>query len=30
VCAWFMRRGLVSAEFEYLFGDLMAEAVAAW
>jgi RIO kinase 1 len=26
VCNWFERRGLVSAEFEYLFGDLMAEA----
>jgi len=30
LCAWFVRRGLVSAEFEYLFGDLMAEAVGSW
>ena len=30
LCAWFTRRGLAAAEVEYLFGDLMAEAVAAW
>jgi len=30
LCAWFTRRGLATAEVEYLFGDLMAEAVAAW
>jgi RIO kinase 1 len=30
VCAWFVRRGLQSVEFEYLYGDLMAEAVGAW
>jgi len=30
VCAWFVRRGLESADAEMLFGDLMAEAVAAW
>ena len=30
VCAWFARRGLASAEFDLLFGDLMAEAVAGW
>ena len=30
LCTWFVRRGLVTAEVEYLFGDLMAEAVAAW
>lgn len=29
VCTWFARRGLDTAEFEYLFGDLMAEAVGA-
>jgi RIO kinase 1 len=30
VCTWFARRGHASVEFEYLFGDLMAEAVGAW
>jgi RIO kinase 1 len=30
VCTWFARRGLDTVEFEYLFGDLMAEAVGAW
>ena len=30
VCTWFAARGLVSAEFDLLFGDLMAEAVARW
>jgi RIO kinase 1 len=30
VCRWFAARGLDSPEFEHLFGDLMAEAVARW
>ena len=30
LCAWFARRGLRTVEVDYLFGDLMAEAVAAW
>jgi RIO kinase 1 len=30
LCTWFRRRGLESAEYEHLFGDLMAEAVAGW
>jgi RIO kinase 1 len=30
VCTWFARRGLDTAEFEHLFGDLMAEAVGTW
>ncbi len=30
VCTWFASRGLHTAEFEHLFGDLMAEAVGAW
>jgi RIO kinase 1 len=30
VCTWFASRGLRTVEFEYLFGDLMAEAVGAW
>ncbi len=30
VCIWFARRGLETAEFEHLFGDLMAEAVGGW
>ncbi len=30
VCTWFARRGLDTAEFEHLFGDLMAEAVGSW
>jgi RIO kinase 1 len=30
VCDWFARRGLETVEFEHLFGDLMAEAVARW
>lgn len=30
VCTWFARRGLLTVEFDHLFGDLMAEAVGAW
>jgi RIO kinase 1 len=30
VCTWFAARGLETAEFDHLFGDLMAEAVARW
>jgi RIO kinase 1 len=30
MCAWFTARGLHSAEYEHLFGDLMAEAVMSW
>jgi RIO kinase 1 len=30
VCRWFTARGLAGAEYEHLFGDLMAEAVGAW
>ena len=30
VCRWFTARGLEDAELEYLFADLMAEAVASW
>jgi RIO kinase 1 len=30
VCDWFARRGLDTAEFDELFGDLMAEAVGGW
>ena len=30
VCRWFAARGLQTDEFEHLFGDLMAEAVATW
>jgi RIO kinase 1 len=30
VCKWFAGRGLSTVEFDYLFGDLMAEAVGAW
>jgi RIO kinase 1 len=30
VCRWFAGRGLQTAEFDHLFGDLMAEAVAGW
>jgi RIO kinase 1 len=30
VCRWFVARGLEDAEYEHLFGDLMAEAVGAW
>ncbi|HEX3337241.1 MAG TPA: RIO1 family regulatory kinase/ATPase [Jatrophihabitans sp.] len=30
VCRWFAARGLATSEFEHLFGDLMAEAVARW
>jgi RIO kinase 1 len=30
VCRWFTARGLETAEFDHLFGDLMAEAVARW
>lgn len=30
VCTWFAGRGLQTAEFDELFGDLMAEAAAGW
>jgi RIO kinase 1 len=30
VATWFSRRGLLHADAEQLFGDLMAEAVAGW
>jgi len=30
VCRWFRGRGLITVEFDHLFGDLMAEAVAHW
>jgi RIO kinase 1 len=30
VCRWFAARGLDTPEFDHLFGDLMAEAVARW
>jgi RIO kinase 1 len=30
VCAWFSRRGLLSVEFDHLFGDLVAEALGSW
>jgi len=30
VCRWFQAKGLETVEFDHLFGDLMAEAVAAW
>jgi RIO kinase 1 len=30
ICAWFARRGVDPAEFEFLYGDLMAEAVGTW
>jgi RIO kinase 1 len=30
VCTWFAARGLETDEFDHLFGDLMAEAVARW
>jgi RIO kinase 1 len=30
VCHWFAGRGLDTPEFDHLFGDLMAEAVARW
>jgi RIO kinase 1 len=30
LCAWFRRRGLDSPDYDYLLGDLMAEAVAGW
>jgi RIO kinase 1 len=30
VCRWFASRGLDTPELDHLFGDLMAEAVAAW
>jgi RIO kinase 1 len=30
VCRWFAARGLATPEFDLLFGDLMAEAVARW
>jgi RIO kinase 1 len=30
VCRWFRARGLETVEYEYLFGDLMAEAVRRW
>jgi RIO kinase 1 len=30
VCHWFAARGLATPDLDHLFGDLMAEAVAAW
>jgi RIO kinase 1 len=30
VCTWFAGHGLETDEFDHLFGDLMAEAVARW
>jgi RIO kinase 1 len=30
ICRWFAARGLITTEFDQLFGDLMAEAVARW
>jgi RIO kinase 1 len=30
ICQWFTGRGLEDAELEYLFADLMAEAVGSW
>jgi RIO kinase 1 len=30
VCSWFAARGLDTPEFDFLLGDLMAEAVARW
>lgn len=30
ICRWFAARGLNTVEFDHLFGDLMAEAVARW
>ncbi|HET6876761.1 MAG TPA: RIO1 family regulatory kinase/ATPase [Jatrophihabitans sp.] len=30
ICRWFAARGLEAGEFEHLFGDLTAEAVARW
>jgi RIO kinase 1 len=30
ICRWFAGRGLETPEYEHLFGDLMAEAVARW
>ena len=30
ICAWFSSRGLGNAEYDHLFGDLMAEAVGNW
>ncbi|HEU5266699.1 MAG TPA: RIO1 family regulatory kinase/ATPase [Jatrophihabitans sp.] len=30
ICRWFTSRGLRTAEFDELFGDLMAEAVGQW
>jgi RIO kinase 1 len=30
VCNWFASRGLKTPEFDHLFGDLIAEAVARW
>jgi RIO kinase 1 len=30
ICRWFAGRGLETPEFDHLFGDLMAEAVARW
>jgi RIO kinase 1 len=30
ICTWFAARGLDTHEFDHLFGDLMAEAVARW
>jgi RIO kinase 1 len=30
ICRWFAGHGLETVEFDHLFGDLMAEAVARW
>jgi RIO kinase 1 len=30
ICTWFSRRGLDTIEFDFVFGDLMAEAVGSW
>jgi len=30
ICRWFAARGLDTPEFDHLFGDLMADAVAGW
>jgi RIO kinase 1 len=30
ICTWFERRGIDAAQFEFLYGDLMAEAVGSW
>jgi RIO kinase 1 len=30
ICQWFAARGLPTAEYTHLVGDLMAEAVSRW